>query len=252
VTPERAHFCNNARVPARRILVIEDDAAIRRGVVDALRFAGYLPLEASTYGDAVHEATRANYDLLLLDLVLPGGDGLGVLAEARKTAPSVPVIIVTARGREADRVRGLELGADDYVVKPFSVRELLARIEAVLRRSAERAGGPRLLHVPAGVVDLRRSEVRAADGGEGGRRVELSERERALLSYLARNPGRVIGRDELLLRVWRLPASASHTRAIDMHVARLREKLGDDAASPRVLLTVRGRGYMLAEDVRLE
>jgi DNA-binding response OmpR family regulator len=242
----RAGFCNNGRVPAHRILVVEDDAAIRRGVVDALRFAGYLPLEASSYAEAVREATRANYDLILLDLVLPGGDGLDVLGEARKSAAGVPVIIVTARGREEDRVRGLRLGADDYVVKPFSVRELLARIDAVLRRSAERAGGPRLLHVPAGVVDLRRSEVRSAEGG----RIELSERELALLSYLARNAGRVVGRDELLLRVWRLPASASHTRAIDMHVARLREKLGDDAAAPRVLVTVRGRGYMLAEDVR--
>ena len=239
-------------MPARRILVIEDDAAIRRGVVDALRFAGYLPLEASTFADAVRAATRANYDLLLLDLVLPGGDGLDVLAEARRGAPSVPVIIVTARGREEDRVRGLQLGADDYVVKPFSVRELLARVAAVLRRSAERCDGPRLLHVPAGIADLRRSEVRAAAGGEEGSRVELSERELALLSYLARNPGRVVGRDELLLRVWRLPASASHTRAIDMHIARLREKLGDDAVSPRVLVTVRGRGYMLAEDVRSE
>jgi DNA-binding response OmpR family regulator len=251
VTPEWALLCNNGLVPARRILVIEDDAAIRRGVVDALRFAGYLPLEAWTYEDALREATCANFDLLLLDLVLPGGDGLDVLAEARQGAPGVPVIIVTARGREEDRVRGLQLGADDYVVKPFSVRELLARIEAVLRRSAERCAGPRLLYVPAGVADLRRSEVRSVDS-EVGVRVELSERELALLSYLARNPGRVVGRDEILLRVWRLPLSASQTRAIDMHIARLREKLGDDPASPRVLVTVRGRGYMLAEDARIE
>ena len=232
--------------------MVEDDAALRRGVVDALRFAGYLPIEAVTFESAVREVTRANYDLLLLDLVLPGGDGLDVLAEARQSAPTVPVIIVTARGREEDRVRGLQLGADDYVVKPFSVRELLARIEAVLRRSAERHEGPRLLHVPAGIADLRRSEVRPPDGGKRDRRVELSERELALLTYLARNPRRVVGRDELLLRVWRLPASASHTRAIDMLVVRLREKLGDDATSPHVLVTVRGRGYMLAENVRIE
>jgi len=166
--------------------------------------------------------------------------------------PGAPRLRYACRGITEDRVRWLEQGADDNVVKPFSVRELLARIEAVLRRSAECCQGPRLLHVPAGIADLRRNEVRAADGGAGEVRVELSERAVTLLSYLARNLGRVIGRDELLLRVWRLPASASHTRAIDMHIVRLREKLGDDAAAPRVLLTVRGRGYMLAEHVRIE
>lgn len=236
-------------MPARRILVVEDDPAIRRGLVDALRFEGYEPLEAATYPDAVREATRSSYDLLLLDLVLPGGDGLEVLAEARKSAPEMPVVILTARGQEEDRVRGLRLGADDYVVKPFSIRELLARVEAVLRRSAERSGGPTLLRTGDAVVDLRRSEVRR---GRTGERLELSEREVALLSYLARNPGRAVSREELLLRVWRLSASAAHTRAIDMHVARLREKLGDDAAAPRSLITVRGRGYLLSQEVKVE
>jgi DNA-binding response OmpR family regulator len=235
-------------VPARRILVVEDDPAIRRGVVDALRHEGYALTEAGTFEEAVREATRGSHDLLLLDLVLPGGDGLDVLAEARRGAPDLPVIVLTARGQEEDRIRGLRLGADDYVVKPFSLRELLARVEAVLRRSAERASGPAQVHGPGGVADLRRSEVRRADGG----RVELSEREAALLGYLARNRGRVISREELLLRVWRLPASASHTRTIDMTVVRLREKLGDDAEAPRCLVTVRGRGYMLAAQAEVE
>src|SRR5512140_580511 len=232
---------------ARRILVVEDDPAIRRGVVDALRHEGFAPTEAGTFAEAVREATRGSHDLLLLDLVLPGGDGLDVLAEARRGAPDLPVIVLTARGQEEDRIRGLRLGADDYVVKPFSLRELLARIEAVLRRSAERASGPARVHGPGGIADLRRSEVRR----EGGQRVELSEREVALLGYLARNRGRVLSREELLLRVWRLPPSASHTRTIDMTVVRLREKLGDDADAPRCLVTIRGRGYMLAAEAEV-
>jgi DNA-binding response OmpR family regulator len=234
-------------VPARRILVVEDDPAIRRGVVDALRHEGYAPAEAATFDEAIREATRGKHELLLLDLVLPGGDGLDVLAEARRSSPDLPVIVLTARGQEEDRIRGLRLGADDYVVKPFSLRELLARVEAVLRRSAERASGPATVRGPGGVADLRRSEVHQAAGG----RVELSEREVALLGYLARNRGRVISREELLLRVWRLPASASHTRTIDMTVVRLREKLGDDAEAPRCLVTVRGRGYMLAAEAEV-
>ncbi len=235
-------------MPARRILVVEDDPAIRRGVVDALRHEGYAPTEAGTFQDAIREATRGSHELLLLDLVLPGGDGLDVLAEARRGAPDLPVIVLTARGQEEDRIRGLRLGADDYVVKPFSLRELLARVEAVLRRSAERSSGPVRVHGPGGVADLRRSEVRLPDGG----RAELSEREAALLGYLARNRGRVVSREELLLRVWRLPSSASHTRTIDMTVVRLREKLGDDAEAPRCLVTVRGRGYMLATEAEVE
>ncbi len=227
--------------------MVEDDPAIRRGVVDALRHEGFAVAEAATYDEAVGEATRGRHDLLLLDLVLPGGDGLDVLAEARRSAADLPVIVLTARGQEEDRIRGLQLGADDYVVKPFSLRELLARVEAVLRRSAERASGPARVHGPAGVADLRRSEVRR----EGGERVELSEREAALLAYLARNRGRVISREELLHRVWHLPASASHTRTIDMTVVRLREKLGDDAEAPRCLVTVRGRGYMLAAEAEV-
>ena len=235
-------------MPARRVLVVEDDPAIRRGVVDALRHEGFEPVEAATFAAAVHEVTRSRHALVLLDLVLPGGDGLDVLAEARRSAPDIPVIVLTARGQEDDRIRGLRLGADDYVVKPFSVRELLARVEAVLRRSAERQAGPGRVRAPGGVVVLRRSELCRADGARG----ELSEREAALLDYLARNRGRVVTRAELLLRVWRLPASAAHTRAIDMHVVRLREKLGDPALAPRCLLTVRGRGYMMAADVEVE
>ena len=227
---------------ARKILIVEDDQAIRRGLCDALRFAGFEPLEAGTFAEAMENAVRSPCDLMLLDLVLPGGDGLAVLAEARLARPTLPVIIVTSRGQEDERVEGLNLGADDYVVKPYSVKEMLARIEAVLRRSAERSLQLESFSFPGGKVDFRRLELCFDDG----QREEISERESELLRYLAQNRGRAISRDELLARVWRLPSNAVRTRTIDMHVARLREKLRDSPERPRVILTVRGRGYMLA------
>ena len=227
---------------ARKILIVEDDQAIRRGLCDALRFAGFESLEASSFAEAMENAVRSPCDLMLLDLVLPGGDGLAVLAEARLARPTLPVIIVTSRGQEDERVEGLNLGADDYVVKPYSVKEMLARIEAVLRRSAERPLQLESFSFPGGKVDFRRLELRFDDG----QREEISERESELLRYLAQNRGRAISRDELLARVWRLPSNAVRTRTIDMHVARLREKLRDSLERPRVILTVRGRGYMLA------
>lgn len=226
----------------RRILVVEDDSAIRRGIVDALRFAGYEALEAGNGNDAMTQGLRATFDLLMLDLILPGVGGFEILKAVRAARPTLPVIILTARGEEADRVQGLRLGADDYVVKPFSVRELLARVDAVLRRSPERPNHVSKIDLPHGTADLARSEVRF----NNGKRAELSEREVELLRYLATNPGRAISRDEILMRVWRLDPKRMTTRTIDMHVANLREKLRDEAENPRVLLTVRGKGYMIA------
>ncbi|MEN6449526.1 MAG: response regulator transcription factor [Thermoguttaceae bacterium] len=222
------------------ILTVEDDAAIRRGIVDALRFAGYEPIEAGDGDAGLQMATTRQFDLLLLDLVLPKRDGLDILREVRRLRPTLPVIILTARGEEADRVRGLSDGADDYVVKPFSVKELLARIEAVLRRSAERPADVSEIAIPGGTIDLARREVRFAKGG----RAELSEREAELVRYLAANAGRAIAREELLANVWRISPRGITTRTIDMHVTRLREKLRDDGPEPEVLLTVRGKGYM--------
>lgn len=222
------------------ILVIEDDPAIRRGLVDALRFSGHAVLQSSNGTTGRTEALRATVDLVLLDLVLPGPGGLEILSAVREARPTLPVIILTARGEEADRVRGLRLGADDYVVKPFSVRELLARVEAVLRRSPERPGAIRQIPLPGGVADLDRREVRHQDG----QRADLSEREAELLGYLAANAGRAISREEILRRVWRLEPDRLETRTIDMHVAHLRGKLRDDPDHPTVLRTVRGRGYM--------
>jgi DNA-binding response OmpR family regulator len=226
-----------------RILTIEDDAAIRRGIVDALTFAGYEVVQAANGNEGCRAAVSREYDLLLLDMVLPGKSGMEILQAVRNARPTLPVIILSARGEERDRVGGLRMGADDYVVKPFSVDELLARVEAVLRRSPARPTDVSELAVPGGSVDFERCEVRFADGS----REELSDRERALLRYFAQHVGRAISREELLSNVWQIDARGVTTRTIDMHVARLREKLRDTEAEPRVLLTVRGKGYMLAK-----
>ena len=223
-----------------RILTVEDDAAIRRGIVDALTFAGYRVSEAETGDAGLEVATGQVFDLVLLDLVLPGRDGLAVLRQLRNLRPAQPVIILTARGTEDDRVSGLRLGADDYVVKPFSVKELLARVEAVLRRSPERPQDVSEVALPHGVAHLARAEVCFDDGS----RCDLSEKEVELLRYLAAHAGRAISREELLQRVWQLNPRGINTRTIDMHVTRLREKLRDDPIEPQTVLTVRGKGYM--------
>jgi DNA-binding response OmpR family regulator len=226
---------------ARCILTIEDDAAIRRGIVDALTIAGYRVLQAARADEGRATALRETYDLLLLDLVLPGGSGLDLLRTLRDARPTQPVIILTARGDENDRVAGLRLGADDYVVKPFSVRELLARVEAVLRRAPQELHASPTIELAGGRrIDLARREIR----DEGGERTEISEREADLLRYLSAHSDRAVSREELLQRVWGIDARGMTTRTIDMHVARLREKLGDDPADPVILLTVRGKGYM--------
>lgn len=221
------------------ILLIEDDAAIRRGVADALRFRGFTVLDAG-HGDSGWElAQTAQFDLLLLDLTLPGMTGWEILEQFRDRFPLRPVIILTAKGDERDRVAGLRGGADDYVVKPFSVTELLARVEAVLRRSPTRTQVLGCAAIPTGQIDFDRREIRFSDGD----RVELSEREAQLLNYLAAHGSRAISRDELLSAVWHLNPQGVNTRTIDMHIARLREKLRDSAATPQILVTIRGKGY---------
>ena len=221
----------------RVILVIEDDLSIRRGMVDALRHASYEVKEAGDGVTACELVAAGGLDLVLLDLVLPRRDGLEVLAHLRREDPALPVIVVTARGAEEDRVRGLELGADDYVVKPFSARELLARVEAVLRRSPGRPQPVRRLQLATGEVDLDLCEVRLADGGCE----ELSRLEADVLRYLARSPDRNVSRDELLARVWQQKPHFVATRSVDMTIARLRKKLGGRG----ILVTVRGKGYRL-------
>ncbi|MDE0596013.1 MAG: response regulator transcription factor [Roseibacillus sp.] len=220
------------------ILVVEDDAAVRQGVVDALTFAGYAVLSEPNGESGRATALRANYQLLLLDLVLPDCSGFDILEALKAERPGQPVIILSARGEENDRVRGLKMGADDYVVKPFSVRELLARVDAVLRRSTERPSAVQTHEITGGLVDFSRREIRFDDG----EREELSEREAELLRYLVAQCGRAVTRDELLLQVWGLDPKNIETRTVDMHVAHLRQKL----RSQNAVVTVRGKGYMIA------
>ena len=234
-------------MPSQTILTVEDDAPIRRGVVDALTYAGYAVLEAGDGDLGCQMAVRRELDLLLLDMVLPGKSGLEILREVRNVRPTLPVIILSARGEENDRVSGLRLGADDYVVKPFSVNELLARVDAVLRRSPSRPTDVDHLQLAAGRVDFARCEVQFTDG----ERTELSEREQQLLRYLVQHSGRAVARQELLEKVWQIDARGVTTRTVDMHVARLREKLRDSSEEPKVLVTVRGKGYMLANKYQI-
>jgi len=207
-------------------------------MVAALRHAAYEVREAGDGAAGAELALAGDLDLVLLDLVLPRRDGLEVLRRIRSEDPALPVIVVTARGAEEERVRGLEMGADDYVVKPFSARELLARVEAVLRRSPGRPQPIRHLLLATGEVDLDRCEMRLAGGG----REELSKLEADVLRYLAKSGDRLVSRDELLARVWQQKPHLIATRSVDMTIARLRKKLG----GREVLVTVRGKGYRLS------
>lgn len=225
-----------------RIVVVEDEPAIRRGVSDALRIAGYDVMEASDGVAGLVASSQSGIDLVLLDILMPRKDGLEVLCELRKVHPTRPVILLTARGTEDDRVRGLKLGADDYVVKPFSARELLARVEAVLRRTVVKVPEIQMVQFGKGTIDLPRREIR----WPGGNRMELSETETALLQYLVNNRSRAVTREELLERVWGITPDGLETRTVDMHVARLRAKLKDPSGKgdTEAIVTVRSRGYM--------
>ena len=231
------------------ILTVEDDPAIRRGIVDSLEYTGHQVLQAGDGISGLEMALKSEYDLLLLDLALPGVSGLEILKKLKQSRPTQPVIILTAKGDEQDRVDGLRGGADDYVVKPFSIKELLARVEAVLRRSPERPRDVQSVKFPGGVVDFERREVRfrSQKSNEGETipvRAELSEKETELIQYLVANSGRAISREELLSSVWRLSPKGITTRTIDMHIARLREKMRENQAAVATILTVRGKGYM--------
>jgi two-component system, OmpR family, response regulator RegX3 len=215
-----------------RILVVEDEDAIADPLVDGLRREGYDVERAATGADALADSHRP--DLVLLDLRLPDIDGLDVCRTLRERS-TVPIIVVTARGEESDRVVGLELGADDYVVKPFGVRELIARIRAVTRRTSAQAveGGP--MRVGALTVDTRARRARL-----GERDLELTPKEFDLLAALVRDPGAAVSRRRLLEQVWQTSWYGS-AKTIDVHVASLRRKLGD----PGWIETVRGVGFRL-------
>ena len=233
----------------RTVVIVEDEDTIRRGVVDALRAGGFEPIGAADGEAGLQAARQAGVDLVLLDLLLPKMDGFDVLTQLRTTHPSLPVIILTARGSEDDRVRGLRSGADDYVVKPFSARELLARVDAVLRRTPDRPVPVMRITGGETFVDCGRREVTYASG----ERVALSEMEASILERLAAHSGRAVSRDELLASVWGLRDGGIETRAIDMHITRLRQKLvpSADESSCEWIVTVRGKGYMLGPDLEV-
>ena len=229
-------------MPRAHVLVVEDDASIRRGVVDCLEMAGYHVSSAADFASGRQAALALPIDLALLDLVLPGGDGLDILAAIRSARPALPVVLLTARGAQAERVRGLRAGADDYVVKPFGVEELLARVEAVLRRAGVKAApAAATLTVAGAVIDLGCRDIKRSDGT----RTDLTETEADLLRLLAERADRAVPRDELTSLLWKTSTPDLGSRAVDMLVLRLRPKLGEDAKAPRVLLTVRGIGYRL-------
>lgn len=221
------------------ILVVEDDPAILRGLVDNLKYEGYRVLTA-TDGEAGYRLIREEKpDLIILDLMLPKLSGYELCRRARSEGVTTPILMLTARGEEGDRVLGLDLGADDYVTKPFSVRELLARIRAILRRTQPTIVLPDELRFDDVVVDFRRYEAR-----RGEETLEMTRKEFGVLRLLAAHRGEVITRDELLDEVWGFENYPS-TRTVDNHVAMLRAKLEQNPSEPRRLLTVHGVGYRL-------
>jgi DNA-binding response OmpR family regulator len=223
-----------------RILVVEDDPAILRGLADNLKFESHEVLTAGD-GEAGYRLLRETKpDLLILDLMLPRMSGYELCRKARSEGITTPILMLTARGEEADRVLGLDLGADDYVTKPFSVRELLARVRAILRRGTGPSKRiPDDLRFDDVVVDFRRYEAR-----KGEKTLEMTRKEFGVLRLLAARAGEVVSREELLNEVWGYENYPS-TRTVDNHIAALRSKIEEDPAQPRRLLTVHGVGYKL-------
>jgi len=226
--------------PTLQALLVEDDARLAALTREYLGGHGVAVEVVSDGRRGLAEAQRGRWDVVLLDLMLPGLSGLELCRELRARS-DVPIIVLTARGEEADRVMGLELGADDYLAKPFSPRELLARIRAVTRRAKGRAG-PALKAVKVGalVIDPSARSVTLR-----GRAVDLTAYEFALLHALAGRAGRILSREQLM-EFARGSSEDSFDRSVDVHVSRLRQKLGDDPKRPRLLKTVRGAGYVLA------
>ncbi|MBX5467878.1 MAG: response regulator transcription factor [Firmicutes bacterium] len=221
---------------AQRILVVDDEAAIVELVEYNLEREGFEVLTEAEGPKAVERARAERPDLIILDVMLPGMSGMDVCRELRKTT-DVPIILLTARKDEVDRVLGLELGADDYVTKPFSPRELVARVKAILRRSQRQASEGEAVAASGLVVDEERRQVTL-----DGRRLDLTFTEFELLATLAKNPGRAFSRDELLSRIWGQDFYGD-ARTVDVHIRHLREKLEEDPAAPRFIETVRGVGY---------
>ena len=224
-----------------RVLVVEDDPAILRGLADNLAFESYEVVTASDGETAYRLIHERKFDLVVLDLMLPHLSGYELCRRIRSEGVTTPIVMLTARGEESDRVLGLDLGADDYVTKPFSVRELMARLRAILRRSQLAGKAPEVLRFDDIVVDFRRYEAVKGDA-----RIDMTRKEFGLLRMLVARAGEVVTRDELLNEVWGYDALPT-TRTVDNHVAMLRAKIEANPAAPRHLLTVFGVGYRWVE-----
>lgn len=219
------------------ILIVEDDLAIQRGLADNLQVEGYQVWTAGD-GETGHQLARErNPGLMILDLMLPRLSGYELCRKLREEGVTTPILMLTARGEEADRVVGLDLGADDYVTKPFSIRELLARVRALLRRAESPKASPDELRFGDVVVDFRRYEAR-----KGRKKLQLARKEYGMLRLLAARAGEVVSREEMLNEVWGYENYPT-TRTVDNHVALLRAKLEQDPSKPRHFLTVHGVGY---------
>jgi two-component system alkaline phosphatase synthesis response regulator PhoP len=228
-----------ASTMSHRILVVEDEEALALGIRDALLHAGF-EADVAHDGNSALDALRASkFDLVVLDIMLPGRSGLEVLRELRGERHDVRVVVLTALADESDVVRGFELGADDYMAKPFSPRELVARVKAQFRRKEMDTAPPPQLDLPGNIkVDLARLEVH-----RDGQVVPLTPREGDILEYLVRHRDRVVTREDLLLDVWHYRNANVETRTVDIHIVGLRRKVEPDAAHPSLIQTVRGKGY---------
>jgi len=222
----------------RRVLIVEDDEAMSVALRDGFEYEGYTVTVAKDGEAGLHLATSERPDLILLDVMLPKMNGLDICRQLRGGGDAVPIIMLTARGQEIDKVLGLKLGADDYITKPFGFMELLARAEAVLRRSGGQAvAAPAVCRFGDVEIDFKRHEA-----AKGGRPIDLSPREFELLAFFVQHRGEVVTRERLLDAVWGYSANLL-TRTVDMHIAKLRKKIEDDPADPRHVITVHRLGY---------
>ncbi len=226
---------------ANKILIVEDEPDMVMGLRDNFEFEGYEVITASDGAAGLERAREHKPDLVVLDIMLPKLSGLEVCKTLRTEGFEMPILMLTARGQEIDKVVGLELGADDYVTKPFSIREVLARVRAILRRTEGKA--KRLSKYRFGEVDLDFEVYRASRAGEA---LDLSPREFELLRYLIERKGDTVTRDQLLQDVWGYDDYPS-TRTVDTHIAKLRAKIGDSGTEPRYILTIHGSGYKFVD-----
>ncbi len=222
-----------------RILVVEDDHAILKGLLDVFVFNGYEAAGFEDGGHGMNEALEQNYDLIILDVMLPTVDGFTICKEIRKKKPDQAIIILTAKGSEDDIVTGFKSGADDYISKPFSLRELMVRVEAVIRRSGKSIGGEEVLY--KGIFFDGKILTATCDG----RSVELTRREMDIIVYLHRNMKKIVSKKELLIKVWGYADADIETRTVDIHILKLRKKIHTLISEVPFIQTIRGEGYRL-------